>query len=111
MCRYTSKWVVAHGSISALLSSSQGRVVLTNQSNYRGVVTADAVRFGGGVGQMERGQAGTSGLPRFLEAARYYAHWAGIPDTLVNTEKGANDYADDLRVRSNMLNYLAGGSV
>ena len=92
-------------------SSSQGRVVLTNQSNYRGVVTADAVRFGGGVGQMERGQAGTSGLPRFLEAARYYAHWAGIPDTLVNTEKGANDYADDLRVRSNMLNYLAGGSV
>lgn len=88
----------------------QGRVVLTNQSNYRGVVTADAVRFGGGVGQTERGTAGTSGLPRYLEAARYYAQWAGIPDSLVNTEKGANDYNDDLRVRSNMLNYLAKGS-
>lgn len=90
--------------------STAGRVVLTNQSSHRGVVTADAVRFGGGVGQNERGDAGTSGLPRFLEAARYYAQWAGIPDTLVNTERGANDYNDDLRVRANMLNYLAAGS-
>ena len=32
-------------------SNIAGRVVLTNQSDYRGVVTADAVRFGGGVGQ------------------------------------------------------------
>lgn len=92
-------------------SNSEGRVVLTNQSDYRGVVTADAVRFGGGVGQTERGTAGTSGLPRYLEAARYYAQWAGVPDSLVNTTEGTNDYNDDLRVRSNMLNYLAGGSV
>ena len=91
-------------------SSADSRVVLTNQSDYRGVVTADGVRFGGGVGQTERGVAGTSGLPRYLEAARYYAQWAGIPDTLVNTSQGANDYTDDLRVRSNMLNYLAKGS-
>ena len=86
--------------------NQQGKVVLTNQSEYRGVVTADAVRFGGGVGQMERGIAGTSGLPRYLEAARYYAKFAGVPDSLVNTENGQNDYNDDLRVRSNMLNYL-----
>lgn len=91
-------------------SHQEGRVVLTNQSNYRGVVTADAVRFGGGVGQTERGTAGTSGLPRYLEAARYYAQWAGVPDTLFNTTQGTNDYYDDLRVRSNMLNYLAMGS-
>lgn len=89
---------------------SEARVVLTNQSDYRGVVTADAVRFGGGVGQTERGTAGTSGLPRYLEAARYYAQWAGVPDSLFNTDAGANDYADDLRVRGNMLNYLAAGS-
>ncbi len=87
------------------------RVVLTNQSDHRGVVTADGVRFGGGVGQTEREMAGTSGLPRYLEAARYYAQWAGVADTLVNTEGGANDYNDDLRVRSNMLNSLAAGSV
>lgn len=90
--------------------TSNGRVVLSNQSNYRGIVTADGVRFGGGVGQTERGEAGTSGLPRFLEAARYQAQWCGLPDTLCNTEQGANDYADDLRVRSNLLNYLGGGS-
>lgn len=90
--------------------SSEGRVVLSNQSDYRGVITADAVRFGGGVGQTERGQAGTSGIPCYLEAARYYAQWSGIPDTLVNTTQGTNDYNDDLRVRSNMLNYLAMGS-
>ncbi len=92
-------------------SNMEGRVVLSNQSDFRGIVTADGVRFGGGVGQTERGTAGTSGLPRYLEAARYYAQWAGIPDTLVNTENGANDYNDDLRVRSNMLNYLSRGSV
>lgn len=91
--------------------NQQGRVVLTNQSDYRGVVTADAVRFGGGVGQTERASAGTSGVPRYLEAARYYAKFAGVPDTLVNTENGLNDYNDDLRVRSNMLNYLSKGSV
>lgn len=91
--------------------SQQGRVTLSNHSDHRGIVTADAVRFGGGVGQTERGTAGTSGLPRYLEAARYYAQWAGVPDTLFNTELGANDYADDLRARGHMLNYLGGGSV
>ena len=91
-------------------SNRHGRVVLSNQSAYRGVVTADAVRFGGGTGQTERGKAGTSGLPRYLEAARYYAQWAGVPDSLVNTSNSENDYADDLRVRGNMLNWLAEGS-
>lgn len=91
-------------------SSQRGRVVLSNQSIHRGVVTADGVRFGGGVGQTERGLAGTSGLPRFLEAARYYAQWAGAPDSLVNTSEGENDYTDDLRTRGNMLNWLAAGS-
>lgn len=89
----------------------EGRVVLSNHSDYRGVVTADGVRFGGGVGQTQRGQAGTSGLPRRLEAARYYAQWAGLPDTLFNTEGGTNDYNDDIRSRSLMTNYFGGGSV
>lgn len=85
-------------------------VILDNHSEHKGIVTADGVRFGGGLGQIERGFAGTSGIPRFMECARYYAQWAGIPDSLVNTEQSRNDYADDLRVRGNMLNYLAGGS-
>lgn len=90
---------------------ASARVVLNNSSNHRGIVTADAVRFGGGIGQHARHQAGTSGVPRYLEAARYQALWSGIPDTLANTTNGENDYADDLRTRGNMLNYLGGGSV
>lgn len=88
-----------------------GRVVVSNQSDYRGVVTADGVRFGGGVGQTERGMAGTSGLPRFLEGARYQAQWSGLPDTLYCRDDGTNDYNDDIRSRSYLLNWLGGGSV
>lgn len=85
-------------------------VVLTNQSAQAGVVTADAVRFGGGMGQSLR-EGKASHLPAYLEAARYYTQWAGLPDGLCNTEGSNNDYVDDLRCRSNFTNYLAGGSV
>ena len=50
------------------------RVILTNHSKHRGVVTADAVRFGGGMGNITRGGQ-ISGLPRALEGARYYTQW------------------------------------
>lgn len=56
------------------------------------------------------GKGDTSGLPLHLEGARYYAQWAGLPDTLVTRENGQNDYNDDLRSRSFLLNVLAGGS-
>lgn len=88
-----------------------GRVVLTNKSDYRGIVTADGVRFGGGVGRCSREDAGTSGFPRFLEGARYHAQWCGLADTLFNKEEGMNDYNDDIRSRSYLLNNLGGGSV
>lgn len=84
-------------------------VMLTNQSKKRGVVTADAVRFGGGMGNIERG--GTiSGYPRSLEGARYWAQWAGVPYALYSGRGGTDDYADDINARSRMLNWLAGGS-
>lgn len=51
-------------------------VVLSNESSEHGVVCADAVRFGGGMGNITRGGK-TSGLPRYLEGARYSAQWAG----------------------------------
>lgn len=91
-------------------TGADARVVLTNRSDYRGVVTADGVRFGGGVGQTERGTAGTSGLPRFLEGARYHAQWCGVPDSLRLTGDGTNDYNDDIRARPNTVNYIGGGS-
>lgn len=84
-------------------------VMLTNQSGRKGVVTADAVRFGGGMGNIERGGT-VSGMPRTLEGARYSAQWAGAPYTVYGGRGGSDDYADDINTRSRMLNWLAGGS-
>ncbi len=90
-------------------SSILNAVVLTNHSTHRGIVTADAVRFGGGMGNVMRGGT-TSGLPRCLEGARYYAQWAGAPWEVVSKSNGSNDYNDDINVRSLMTNWLAAGS-
>lgn len=91
-------------------SNDYGMVVLSNQSKQKGVVCADAVRFGGGMGNIARGGQ-TSGLPRYLEAARYNAQWSGMPAEIYTRPDRENDYADDLNTRSHMVNYLSGGSV
>ena len=85
------------------------RVVVTNSSSESGVVTTDAVRFGGGMGNIERGGS-CSSMPRCLEGARYSAQWAGAPYSVYSSKNGSDDYGDDINVRSNMTNWLAGGS-
>ncbi|MGN0068415.1 MAG: fibronectin type III domain-containing protein [Prevotella sp.] len=90
--------------------SEFNRVVVSNRSEHKGVVTADAVRFGGGMGNIQRGGT-VSGMPRCLEASRYYAQWAGAPYSVYSGKMGTDDYTDDINVRSNMTNWLAGGSV
>ena len=85
-------------------------VIVSNQSQHSGIVTTDAVRFGGGMGNISRGGK-TSLLPRCLEGARYYAQWAGMPYRVYSTRNGSNDYADDINARSLMVNELLGGSV
>lgn len=52
----------------------------------------------------------TSGLPRFLEGARYWLHWAGIPEDVYSPYHGRDDYKDDYTGRALWVNYLAGGS-
>lgn len=108
--------------------SAQNCVVLTNESKQHGVVSADAVRFGGGMGATERAlpqislsvdstrvytypNGPTSRLPRQLEGARYYAQWLGAPDSLYRNNPEGSDYNDDIRVRPLWLNHLAGGSL
>lgn len=115
------------------------RVRLSNRSREAGqVVTADAVKIGGGYGNIarcvspkgytpnvkssEQGATAkaevptitypseTSGYPRFCEAARYWMQWAGIPDSVYSESKGQNDYTDDYKSRGYWVNYLAGGS-
>ena len=90
-------------------------VLHTNQSSSRGVVTADAVRFGGGMSNIVRSDdtmdyALCSGMPRFLEAARYSALWYGFPVDTYRV-KDNDDYGDDINVRSRTENYLGRGSV
>ena len=89
--------------------SIYNRVTITNHSRKHGVVTTDAVRFGGGMGNIERNGT-VSGLPRALEGARYSAQWAGMPYAVYSTKDGQNDYGDDINVRSLTTNLLGGGS-
>lgn len=89
--------------------SNNNCVVLSNVSRSEGIVTADGVRFGGGIGNIARGGE-TSGLPRCLEGARYFAQWAGMPYEVYSSKNGEDDYGDDINARSLMTNLLAGGS-
>ena len=91
-------------------SNDYGMVVLSNESREKGVVCADAVRFGGGMGNISRGGK-TSGLPRYLEGARYAAQWSGFPYSVYSPSEGKNDYTDDINARSRIINYLSGNSV
>lgn len=118
-----------------------GFVELSNLSKTAGkVLTADAVKFGGGMGNIARAADGdkitaytkghsndtqadrnayqpkldfvpqVSGYPRYLEGSRYYLQWAGIPDSIYSPSHGTNDYTDDYRDRGLWVNYLAGGT-
>ncbi|WP_319503043.1 fibronectin type III domain-containing protein [uncultured Draconibacterium sp.] len=70
--------------------------------------SADAVRFGGGMGNIVRnGKAG--GLARFYEGARYNLQYSGAPDTLVwNLYNGEDDYKDDYMSRGEWVDWLIG---
>ncbi len=84
------------------------------------VVTADAVKIGGGVGNVARKVKNgepemsyeyvKSGYPRFTEAARYWMQWAGVPDSIYTPSNNENDYTDDYKARGAWVNYLTGGS-
>ncbi|MBO1362460.1 xanthan lyase [Prevotella sp. A2931] len=89
--------------------SHLNNVVLTNRSKEKGIVSADAVRFGGGMGNIQRYGA-ISGLPRAIEGARYYAQWAGAPYKVYSSKNGLDDYGDDINARPLMTNWLSGGS-
>lgn len=80
-------------------------------------VSADAVRFGGGTGNIARRSSANecsvyevSGLPRYAEGARYWLQWAGADTTIYSQNNGENDYRDDFMCRGDWVGYLAGGS-
>ena len=68
-------------------------VVQNDSTNAAGSnISLDAVKFGGGMGLIDRG-GGVSGRPRFEEASRYQAQWAGAPTTV--WAPGGNTPTDD----------------
>jgi hypothetical protein len=120
-------------------NAGTGSVVAKVADKNNGFIALDAVRFGGGMGNVarrpsaeiiknqqslneniaegiEKGKPGASdftwklsGMPRFLEASRYWLQYAGMPDTLVYTPTNyKNDYNDDYQSRGLWVNYLAG---
>ena len=101
---------------------SEGYVSLTSivPKGYtyvkRSVITADAVRFGGGRGNIARAssdpeiKAETSGMPRYMEGARYWMQWSGADTTLFNASKEESDYKDDYMCRGDWVAWISGGS-
>lgn len=50
-----------------------------------------------------------SGVPRYLESARYYLQYSGMPDSMVySLSVGKSDYNDDYKSRGEWVNYLMG---
>jgi len=120
--------------------NSQDRVVLSNFSSEEGkIITADAVKFGGGMGNVARSPYVSDSVvigkildsiavqtipplqtikyvpdishrPRYTEGARYWLQWSGAPDSVYSRTKWQNDYSDDFQSRGFWVNYLAGGS-
>ena len=132
-----------------------GKVLLSSKSETNGkFVSADAVRFGGGMGNIARGNDQqlaelkklrnkkgfdldssvwmpyVSQRARYIEAARYYLQYAGMPDSIVYSinkdykadysnrgkeaakfqkrENGKTDYKDDYMSRGEWVDYLIG---
>lgn len=134
-------WVYL-GTFAFDADSNNNYVTISNAGKGNAVVTADAVKFGGGIGNVARYPqpdkventpssqeiqlretevdsaqllanqqwAETSGMPRYLEAARYWMQYAGIPDSIYNYTDSRNDYTDDYCARGQWVNYLAGSS-
>lgn len=102
---------------------SEGYVSLTNETpeGYRhtsgSIVTADAVRFGGGMGNIARAPKNDkeavpeiSGMPRSAEGARYWLQWAGVSDKLFSQNEEEDDYKDDYMSRGDWVEWISRGS-
>jgi hypothetical protein len=120
-------------------NAGTGSVTVKGKNINNGFIALDAVRFGGGIGNVARRPSAEiiknqpslnennsegilevpsgaseytwklSGMPRYLEAARYWLQYAGMPDTLVYTASNyKNDYNDDYQSRGLWVNYLTG---
>ena len=94
-------------------NKDRGAVVVTVASDSPdGVLSSDAIRFGGGMGNVARNRATAnggaleSGVPRYAEAARYFLQYSGTPASVYSPDHFKNDYTDDYKCRGAWVNYL-----
>ena len=75
-------------------------VTLDNRGRSGKVVTADAVKIGGGMGKVARGPVNgemhPSGVPSYMEGALYWMAWAGAGEEITGLwpKDYTNDFAD-----------------
>ncbi len=107
------------GSMWIYLGEWEFDTTATVRISGEGIISADAVRFGGGMGTVERGGS-TSGMPRWSEAARYYLQFSGVPNQIYeigekeakeqpkekNQKRDSLDYIDDYKSRGMWANWL-----
>ena len=88
----------------------QGYVSLTASGRAGEIVSADAVKIGGGEGKIVRGTPGgeyrSSGMPSYIEGAAYWLQWAGMDSTLIFERE--TDYINDYTSRADWVDYLRG---
>lgn len=96
--RYLGTWYFEAGGPAS--------VAISNASSYTGVVIADAVRFGSGIGDIDRG-GGPSYRPRWQEAARYWTQVVGAPSWVYDATTG-DDHTDDVTCRAQYANWQGG---
>lgn len=86
-----------------------GGCVTLSQGGDNGVLSADAVRFGGGMGKIARGEDNeTSGLPSFAEGAMYNLLYSGFDSSFF--DDWDTEYVKEYACRGSWVSTLAGGS-
>ncbi|MBO4768936.1 MAG: N-acetylmuramoyl-L-alanine amidase, partial [Bacteroidales bacterium] len=98
--------------------NGQGVYLSGRETSQEAFISADAVKFGGGLGNIARSpllsdfaaEPEISGFPRAAEGARYWLQWAGFNDTIYSPSAFEKDYYDDYQCRAKWVNAMAGGS-
>ena len=124
MCAGT--WVYL-GTFGFSADSTAHGVFLSNFGQAGNVVGADAVRYGAGMGNVarqpadfdeegkpikrdHRAEAQVSGMPRYVEGARYYLQFAGMDTSVYSVMNNQDDYRDDYTSRAEWVNAMIGGT-
>ena len=95
--------VLGEGAVPSYAAEMGGRPTL---------VSFDAIRLGGGMGNVAPKGGHLSGAPRYAEAARYFLQYAGMPVALMGLESWpvhfGEDYWTDIVGRGEFANWLMG---